>query len=569
MLIRLQNFFTPPTYPNDPEKTQNSRTTHRVGIVLLLLSLLSTPFIFLLRSPIKEFTLGATIVGFFIWLLTIFLVKREYLTAAKVIILVVNTINLCFVIVTTGGLNQSVVFTLFFLIALANLLFPKTGVIVYSSTLFILVSVLYLMTSTGVIPKATQLATSKSNFLIFIFTLIASSIVLFISSTNYRKNLEEIKKSETQLQERNLELDQLRKSLEIRISERTIQLENRAQQLQAISSVARSTASLQDIEILLPSVTKLVSEKFNFYHVGIFLLDDLKKNVFLRAANSEGGMRMLERKHSLKVDANSIVGYSILRNEARIALDVGTDAVYFNNPDLPETRSEIALPLRVGNEIIGVLDVQSIYPNAFLREDIAILNTLADQVAIAIENTNLFTEARDALKATEETFSRFIQQQWKEYAQQAQYTSYKYDGKQTLPVEQDKEQKDAFQLPQTGSLTITKDTGRLSIPLKLRGQVIGSLDISPKNKSRKWTQEDITLIEAAAERTALALENARLVESAQRRVARERAIGEISTRIGAVTDLDSIMRTAVEELGRKIGNTTEIVLEIDASNDRQ
>lgn len=564
MLNKFLNFFTPPEYPDNPEKTQDARTTLRIGIALLMLAGLSIPLIFLLTSPTREFALIATSLGFFIWLFTIFLVKRGNLTSAKIIILTINTFNLYSITFATGGFKQSVVFTLFFLVAMSNLLFPRKGAVVYSSILLAMAVALYILTVSGTLPANTLPVTARSNFLIFFFTLTATAVILFISSTNYQKNIEEIKKNQVVLQERNLELDQLRMSLESRVSERTIQLENRAQQLQAISSIARSTASLQDIDILLPSVTKLVSGKFDFYHVGIFILDDLKKYAILRAANSEGGQRMLERNHSLKIDTNSIVGYSVLRNEARIALDVGTDAVYFSNPDLPETRSEIAIPLRVGSEIIGVLDVQSILPNAFHREDVAMLNTLADQVAIAIENTRLFAEAREALLATEETFAKFVQQQWKEYAQQAQFTSYKYDGKQTLPVEPDKEQKETFRLPQTGSLTMAKDTSKLSVPLKLRGQVIGSLDINPKNEKRRWTQDDLTLIEAAAERTALALENARLVESAQRRVARERAIGEITSRIGAVTDLDSIMRAAVEELGRKIGNAAEVILEIDS-----
>ena len=359
--------------------------------------------------------------------------------------------------------------------------------------------------------------------------------------------------------------DQLRNlinSLEQRVQERTNALEKRRQQDQAVASVARSVASIQDLDTVLPEITNLVSRQFDFYHVGIFLIDDNQENAVLRAANSLGGKRMLERKHQLPLDGNSIVGFSISRGEPRIALDVGTDAVYFDNPDLPDTRSEMALPLRVGRQVIGALDVQSTLPNAFTEENIPILATLADQVSIAIENARLFSEARKALEETQSTFGSYVRGEWSSFAQQAKSTGYQFDGKRTIPLDEKAKQEKPKSLPQTGRLTLEKDKKEFVVPIRLRGQTIGYIDVKPKNNERKWTQDDLTLLEAAAERAALALENARLVASAQRRASRERTIGEISSRVGAVSDLDTIMQVAVEELARKIGGTTEVTFEL-------
>ncbi len=155
-----------------------------------------------------------------------------------------------------------------------------------------------------------------------------SAIVLTISSGNFQRNLEASRRNEIELQESNKELTQLRDKLELHVQERTSALEQRAIQLQAISSVARSIASIQNIDTLLPDITKLVSQQFGFYHVGIFLVDNQEEYAVLRAANSEGGARMLEREHKLKLDSNSIVGYATSHGESRIALDVGADAVY-------------------------------------------------------------------------------------------------------------------------------------------------------------------------------------------------------------------------------------------------
>jgi GAF domain-containing protein len=309
----------------------------------------------------------------------------------------------------------------------------------------------------------------------------------------------------------------------------------------------------------------LISQQFGFYHVGIFLLDDKQENAILRASNSAGGLQMLNRQHSLPLDHHSIVGYSVSHGEPRVALDVGTDSVYFNNPDLPETRSEMALPLRVTGRIIGSLDVQSTQTNAFSHDDINVLATLADQVAIAIENARLFGEARNALNESKALFEKYTQQEWSSFTRQAKQTGFVFDGKQVIPLDKNIKRAATKVVAQTGSLSLEKESDSIGIPIRLRGQTIGVLDVRSKKGARQWKQDEISILEAAAERAALALENARLVESAQRRAARERAIGDISTKIGAVSNLESILQMAVEELGRRIGGATEVSIEI--SND--
>ena len=163
----------------------------------------------------------------------------------------------------------------------------------------------------------------------------------------------------------------------------------------------------------------MISQVFNFYHVGIFLLDDEMRFAILRASNSEGGQKMLEQGHQLEVGRTGIVGYVASTGEARIAADVGVDSVHFNNPNLPDTRSEMALPLRMGSDIIGVLDVQSTQPEAFSLSDVNILSVLSDQVSIAIENTRLLEETNTALAETEHAYRQLTLQTWKTLKKQA------------------------------------------------------------------------------------------------------------------------------------------------------
>lgn len=564
MFSRVRKFFSAPVYKDDPQKTQDSLTTFRVSVALLILAAFSIPFIFLLESPIREFALFATGIGVVIWVIAIHLVKIDKLTAAKVIILAVNTVNLFSVIYALGGLELSTIFTTLFLLALANLLFPRRGAVVVGVLLFILTTILYFLGIANLMPEPVLTDDARSIFLIYTFTLFAVAGMMAIASANYQKNIEVVRKNEDELRKSNIELNQLRGSLEERVTERTKQIERRANQLEAISSVARSTASLQSTENLLLAITRLISERFDYYHTGIFLVDEDREFALLMAANSEGGQKMLDRQHKLKLDTNSIVGYVASRGEPRIALDVGADAVFLNNPDLPNTRSEMAIPLRVGGRVIGVLDVQSTEPNAFEDADFPTLATLADQVAIAIENARLFNEARNALKESEETFSLYVKREWASFAEQKKNTGYLFDGKRTISLDDANTRQNIRPLPQTGSLSLEKDTGKINVPIRFRGQVIGFIDVRSINADRKWTSDDILLLEAAADRAALALENARLVESAQKRASREQTIGDISAKIGAVTDMEAIMQAAVEELGRRIGGAAEVTLELES-----
>jgi len=190
------------------------------------------------------------------------------------------------------------------------------------------------------------------------------------------------------------------------------QSQRRADLLQASAQVSRAVAQIRDLDQLLPQVTQLISRHFGFYHAGIFLTDGTGRHAVLRAANSSGGQRMLARQHRLGVGSEGIVGYVTGTGQPRIALDVGADATYFDNPDLPDTRSEMALPLRTGGTLIGALDVQSTKVRAFDQEDIAVLTLMADQIATAIENARLFEQAQVALAEAEGARRHYLRQEW-------------------------------------------------------------------------------------------------------------------------------------------------------------
>ena len=373
------------------------------------------------------------------------------------------------------------------------------------------------------------------------------------------------------------ELYQTVNSLELRVVERTTDLEvarqqseKRANELQSIGEISKIIASEQKLITLLPLITRLVSENFGFYHTGIFLINETKQFAVLQAANSEGGKVMLAREHKLEVGATGIVGYVAKFGTPRIALDVGLDAVYFNNPDLPNTRSEMALPLKVHDETIGILDVQSERPGAFNDNNVKTLSILADQISIAIENARLFTQTQQALMEAQSLYRQNLQDSWLTFSRDETSIGYQQSlsggRKLTAPIDSD----EIRQAMNRGSALVyqageAKQNPLIVVPIKLRGQVIGALNIKAPMHDRMWTIDEINLVEAISERLSLALENARLIQESQRQVIKEQTISEVTGKIGTSINLKNVLQTAVEELGRAMPGS-EVVIQFEKNN---
>jgi GAF domain-containing protein/HAMP domain-containing protein len=325
-------------------------------------------------------------------------------------------------------------------------------------------------------------------------------------------------------------------TLERQVEERTANLDQRSKQLQAAAQVAREAASLQDLDTILARTVNLISQQFGFYHAGIFLLDETNEYAVLQAASSDGGKTMLARGHRLIVGQQGIVGAAAYHNKPRIALDVGADREFFNNPDLPLTRSEAAVPLTVHGKVIGVLDIQSTEASKFTQADIEVLQILADQVALAIQNARLFIESQDAISRLEATTSVNLRKTWRERVHKAR-NAYRYvsGGITTaIPLE-------------TKPSLVDEESRYLTIPINLRGQQIGSISLHRKGENL-WSDADRSLVNEVSAQVGLALENARLVQDTQLRAEREQSLSQMTARIRETLDLDVVLQTAVREI---------------------
>ncbi len=323
-------------------------------------------------------------------------------------------------------------------------------------------------------------------------------------------------------------LETERDTLEDRIQERTRSVNRRMVQLRTAAEISKTIGALTDPDELLQRVVDLIKERFDLYYVGVFLLDDPRQNAVLHSGTGEAGKNMIAAHHSLSIAGSSMIGWCITNRSPRIALDVGSEAVRFNNPHLPNTRSELALPLIIHDVVLGAMTVQSERSNAFDDNDIAILAGIADSVAIALENDRLYNETRERLEEVRMLNREYLQGAWAQTAEANGRLSYEY----VAP----------------GLSDPTTEPKTVQIPMILRDEVLGYVQLEMDGK--ELTAEDQSFIESVTTQTAVALENARLLLETEQRAMQEQKLNELASRFSRALSIDEILRAAVQELGQ-------------------
>jgi GAF domain-containing protein/HAMP domain-containing protein len=361
------------------------------------------------------------------------------------------------------------------------------------------------------------------------------------------------------------QLQEMIGKLEQRVADRTRDLEGQSFRLRVAAEIARDAASARDLHELLAQTAELICSRFGFYHAGIFLLDQNREYAVLVASPTEAGKKMLQNHHKLRVGQIGIVGRAAATGEPRVTLNTGSDSVYFNNPFLPETRSEMSLPLKVQNQVIGVLDIQSDQPQAFTDDDVATMQILADQLATAIERARLLQEVEINLRELESAYGRFTRDNWKTLSAGTLTgrKGYRFDNIRIEPISELPEF--AHTAIQTGTIISSNGSSpgedkerKVAIPIKLRGQTIGVISLKLKEG---YDRNTVSIIELAAERLAAAMESARLYEEARLRADREQSIARVATAISASTEYEQILQTTVREIGSILGDT-EVAIQI-------
>ncbi len=329
--------------------------------------------------------------------------------------------------------------------------------------------------------------------------------------------------------------------LEEQVQTRTTELTTKTKLLNSAAQFARKFSAHKDQADLLNAAVQLISSAFGHDHAGIYLLDEQAEFCYLQSASSASGRQL--QSEGFRIELRKL---GFLRTSAQNSRPIIHQS-FSNKPQpaesaiLPESNSRILIALFVKGSVFGILDVQSKLPNAFTLTHSEALQIIADQLSLLIENTILTSEAgviNEQLRALNLNQSR---ESWSQRGGD-QTPAFQY-----TPL--------GVQLLAGYKLQDSANPRTLTLPVKLRGQKLGTLRIKRKESENPWDEQEQDIIREIVAQMGLALENARLLEDAQRRVAQEREITEITAHIGASFDVDTILRITAQEIGKVLGDS--------------
>lgn len=536
--------LTPPIFPEDEDKTRRAMYAHWIAlpffIILVAWEAVARIFLHYSRFEVMDLLLmliaGACITG-------LVRLRHGHVRSTSMMLVVVVWVASNWMAAQDFGVKDVTFIVNFIIILMAGLLLSWPAAMIFTGLSIVSGFILAYAEESGWIVASSYPITDFAFSMAMAFIL--NAVMIFLLINGLETALKRSRLSVEELGSANAILNFTQSELQNRTTELTVaneQLQNRTEKLHGIAEVARTTTAIHNFDELLPAITHGISQQLGYYYVGLFLLDEEKQYAILRSANTVDGQRMLNRGYRVAVGSISPVGYIAQTGLPRITRSQDNDARFLGNVDFPETHSQIVLPLGSGDHVIGVLDIQSREANAFSEDDLSILSILSDQVAIAIENALLYEQSQTALREAYIASRQASSQAWDEYGRTIETKGYRYDGIKSEPLKDIKQSR--------------RDSDTVMIPVQLRDQTIGCLKLKPADPSREWTEDELTMVKATADRVALALESARLLEEAQKRAKREAFLSDVTAKLGTSFQLDSILRDTVEELGQTLGNST-------------
>lgn len=537
--------------------------TSMMGTVFFIISTIPA----LKRSPVFILIIGVAVTLFF----TLFTLRKLNYQIRSWIVISILLIMTVGALVIYGLEGSGILLALACSIVVFLFKGSRTGVLVSVVNALVITTIGVLMVL-GTIPTPSpevQFDSSMpSGWMSVGLAFLVLTVIVMSMVTTFVNGIQKGTEEQTKLSH---ELTEQKDLLETRVVQRTQEAEKRAVQMEIASSIAHDISQETNFDQLLSNAVELLAQRFNLYYAAVFLVDEKREFAVLRSGSGMAGKAMLDQHHQLRVGQVGMVGFVVANNQFRLAQDVKSDPTHYDNPFLPLTQSELALPLSVAGEVIGALDLQSIEKDAFSPTDIQALTITADQIAVAIQRARLVEQLEQSISELETGLRTYTQSKWGTHLRSAQKTySYRYSQSRIQPSSQTSEL--AKKALAQGKVVIKESTGSsnseqagsvAAVPIRLRNHVLGVIEIN--FSTAKAPGETLPLLEAAADRLGIALENARLLEEVQMRAESERVVSEISSRVRSATTIDNVLKTAVAELGKSLG-IAEVVVQLKSSD---
>ena len=536
----------------------------------LLITLTAAIFYLFQPDPETIFTLLSGVVMTLCFAGLLFLARHGYLHLASMLLLSITWVLTSVWIFTVSGISSdssTLVYAL--LVVLAGLLLGGRAAMVVTVASVVAVAGAYWAEVSGWLVVADR-PVGFADVLFVGIPLLLTGVLLRYAMTSISRAIERARRNELAQIEANRELELLRESLEQRVAERTGELDRRSRQLQAATEVGRAATSILEADRLMWRVVQLIQERFGLYHVGLFALDEMGEWAVYRAGAGEAGHELSQQGFRLRVGGESMVGWCTAHNQVRIAQDVEREPMRFEHNLVAKTRSEAAVPLTVRGQVLAAISVQSSETGTFDDATMAALQTMADQVAVALDNARLFAEVQQALETSRRAYGQLSRQAWADLLHSRPEWGYRYVQGSVVRADGDwtPEMRSALQSGQpvvqnpqsvktdssvAGDGIAHREGAALALPLRVRGDVIGVLSVSKEAEGEIWTGQQVEVLQRLVDQLGAALESARLFGDTQRRAAREQAIRQVTEQVRSAVDVEEILRNAVAELARAMG----------------
>lgn len=542
--------FAAPVFP-DMAKTRAARLANRT-LLLILAILIVVPVVAAIVIPTQlgEILRLVALMGFIV-LGSFWLLHRGHVRVVSLVLVVSLYLMVTGSLVLYLGIRDLGSTGYFVVVALAALLLGVRSALWAGLVSGLTVIAVYLAEINGLIVVAMQPVAPVSQLIALLVMLGLVSLLLYSAIGQGNESLEEAIRASAALSRAYEEAAASRDELQAQ----TLELQKRSAYLEASAHVGQAAVSILNVDYLMEHVVQLIRQRFGLYYVGLFLLDENRELAELRAGTGEAGRAMLARRHSIPV-GEGMIGWCIAHRQARVASDALQDAVRLATPELPETRAEAALPLRSRGQIIGALTVQHTQEGFFDADTVTVLQTMADQVAVALDNARLFAESQAALEAERRAYGEISREAWADLVRGRGDMGYVCrPGEAVRPISRDGRREDAA--PAHG------DGSTLVLPIRIRGHEIGSVTLRKRERAGGWTTEERALMESLTAQLEVALDSARLYQDTQHRAFRDRLMAEVVGRIRESLEIETVLQTAAQEI-RQALDLPEVVVRLQS-----
>lgn len=564
MLERLRSFFLPPTFESD-EKTREAHLAYLVAWLFVILPAAYGLFRLLSETRSTSAVLPLALFGVSaISGVILVMIHRGSVKVASWLLVIASWIGFLLLSWNLGGVRDASYAGLILVIVLAGLLLGGTASAVVVAFSVLLGWFLVDAEVSGILPADYDAPADVLASFVAIFTMAAGLVA--VASQGFRRLLTRIRQNERQLEIRNRQLQAMRESLEQRVAERTLDLDKRSRYLEAAAEVAYAAGQILDVEDLMRESVDLIRDTFDLYYVGLFLVDGARDYAVLRAGTGEAGRTMLAREHRIRV-GQGMVGWAIENNQSRVAQHAEEDRVRLVMSELPETRAEAALPLRARGNVIGALTVQSVVPDYFNEATVTTLQTMADLLAIALNNAELFEERERAMAAVRRAYGEIATQAWDELLRAQDDWGYRYTDGIVRPSDQISETVQEALRRGEPVYDLEQRASEVAIPLRVGGETIGAIGYRRRAEEGAWEEEDVAFLSALTEQLSQALDSARLLDESRKTAALEQAIVQVTSRIRAEVEIEAVLERTLAELGAVLeADQGHALLTIDAAS---